>query len=123
MCFSDLLLYRLEERASDANPGYLFYSLILTNGKQIGGLSNSSIDQSPHSSCETGVRVPSSSCFSKSATIPGVKRKLAHANIFIPKAKKSVKVMSNVLEALPMKHPARYAMMKSMRRSRAWFNR
>lgn len=123
MCFSDLLMYSLDERASDASPGYLFYSLIITKEKKKGGLSKPRIDQSPHSSCDTGVRVPSSSCFSKSATIPGVKRKLAHANIFIPKAKKSVKVMSNVLDALPIKHPARYAMMKSTRRSRAWFNR
>lgn len=80
------------------------------------------IHQSPHRMCDTGVRVPSSSCFSRSATMPGVKRNVAQIKIFIPKARKNVHVVSYALIALPTKHPIRYAMTKSMRRSRAWFD-
>jgi len=39
-------------------------------------------------------------------TIPGVKRKVEQANIFMPKARKNVQTMSYVLSALPAKQPA-----------------
>ena len=81
--------------------------------------SGTHVDQSPQRMCDTGVRVPSLSCFSRSATMPGVKRNVAQINIFIPNARKNAQVVSYALSALPAKHPARYAMTKSMRRSRA----
>lgn len=52
--------------------------------------------------------------------MPGVKRNVAQMNIFMPNARKNAQVVSYVFSALPAKHPARYAMTKSIRRSRAW---
>ena len=75
--------------------------------------------QSPHRICDTGVRVPSLSCFSRSATMPGVKRNVAHMNNFMPNARNNAQVVSYTFSALPAKHPARYAMTNSIRRSRA----
>jgi len=38
--------------------------------------------------------------------MPGVKRNVVQASIFIPKARKNVHTMSYVLRALPAKQPA-----------------
>lgn len=44
--------------------------------------------------CDTGIRVPALSWLSRSITMPGVKRKVAQANIFIANARKNVQTMS-----------------------------